>query len=327
MGRVLERLGQELGITWPDASDPAAAAAFSDRATAERDYLAWLGTVLSDALTARRTGAAPLHLGTPTGVAYAVDGALATVLGPRDDAWLAAAMTDARLAVDIAPWWADATDARYYLNQALVSLWLDVRWRPPVFEGEAAALDDVHRLLSRAYPLDPALDFPWSAWAEVIGLRGIDDTMARQAIERSENHVASSKPPVGYRRRPVRIRQAGWVLDDIPGSFAERRSDDEWWGGGPGRNITLAAIDTGTMSAEGFLHQVASDLGGDALEHRAGPIVGRGRLTTDASSAVASGVVEGFSAVVGSGAVIRVVFDDPADWQWALDTWKGLAPG
>jgi hypothetical protein len=31
--------------------------------------------------------------------------------------------------------------------------------------------------------------------------------------------------------------------------------------------------------------------------------------------------------VAGSGAAIRIEFDDPADWQWALDIWRSLAPG
>jgi hypothetical protein len=24
---------------------------------------------------------------------------------------------------------------------------------------------------------------------------------------------------------------------------------------------------------------------------------------------------------------IRIVFEDPGDWQWALDIWRSLAPG
>jgi len=44
-------------------------------------------------------------------------------------------------------------------------------------------------------------------------------------------------------------------------------------------------------------------------------------------SGVAVGVLDGYSAVNGSGAAIRIVFDDPNDWQWALDLWRSLAPG
>ena len=328
VGRVLERLGQELSIEWPAPSeDPAAAVTFSDRATTERDYLSWLGSALADVQAARRLGSGLQHLGTPSGVTFSIGGALATVLGPRDDAWLDAAMADPRLAIDMVPWWADATDARSLLNQALVLMWIEIRWRRPAIEGEAESLDEVHRLLSRAYRLDPSLSYPWTAWAEAVTLRGVDDPMARQVIARAEGDREREGPPIGYRRLPVRISHEGWVLDGIPGSFAERRTDEEWWGGGAGRGITLAAIDTGPMSAEAFLDQVATELGPDVLDHRAGPIVGRARLTSDASSGVAVGVVEGFSAVPGSGAVIRIVFDDPADWQWALETWRGLAPG
>jgi hypothetical protein len=52
--------------------------------------------------------------------------------------------------------------------------------------------------------------------------------------------------------------------------------------------------------------------------------MGRARITTDASSGVEVGVVEGYSAVVGSGAAIRIVFDDPSDWEWAIDMWRSL---
>src|SRR4029079_10081699 len=38
------------------------------------------------------------------------------------------------------------------------------------------------------------------------------------------------------------------------------------------------------------------------------------------------GILEGYSAVAGSGAAIRIEFDDPGDWQWALDMWRSLAP-
>jgi hypothetical protein len=153
--------------------------------------------------------------------------------------------------------------------------------------------------------------------------------MARQVADRA---AAAPPPsvPLGYRRDPVTITHAGWALE-IPGGFAEQRTAEEWWGGGNGRSITLAAVETGgdggPMSAAAFLDQVASDLGADALTHRDGNVVGRARMTTDSSSGVEVGVVEGYSAVTGSGAAIRILFDDPEDWRWALDTWRALAPG
>ena len=327
VGRVLERLGVELDIDWTEGDG---ATAFVDRPGAERLYLGWLGPQLAKARVRVRRGERAVPLGMPSGVKVTTDAALATVLGPRDEAWLDAAIADPRVALGLTPWWADATDATYLLHRALVLMWLQVRWRTPAMEGEADLFDEVHRLLSRAYPLDPGLDFPWHAWTELTMLRGIDDPMARQAAKRATT-TPEPDPPVGYRRDPVVISHEGWMLE-IPGSFAERRSAEEWWGGGTGRSITLAATATGhpdgsAMSAPEFIEQFAVDLGSDAITHRAGEVVGRARLMTDASSGLEVGILEGYSAVTGSGAAIRIEFDDPADWQWALDMWRSLAPG
>jgi len=327
VGRVLERLGLELSITWK--RDDPADVTFGDRAAVEHAYLAWLGPALVTARTAARIGEHGVHVGMPAGTRYASEAAIVSVLGPRDAAWLDAAVTDPRVAVDITPWWADATDARYLLNRALCLMWLEVRWRPPVVDGEAATLDEVHRLLSRAFPLDPALHYPWHGWNELVGYRGTVDGMARQVTERAGGSPAPDDP-IGYRRHPVTISHEGWALE-VPGSFAERRTAEEWWGGGSGRSITLAAVATGTasgpLSAQAFLDQVAGHLGADALTHREGAVLGRARMTTDSSSGVEVGVVEGYAAVTGSGAAIRILFDDAEDWRWALDTWRALAPG
>lgn len=327
VGRALQRLGDEVGIAWSAAT---AGLAFAERPAVERGYLAWLGPELARARNRVQRGARGVHVGMPAGITVTCEAAIATVLGPRDETWLDAAIADPRVAIEITPWWSDATDGQYLVNRALTRMWLDVRWRRPAVTGEAALLDEVHGLLSRSYPLEPDLTYPWVEWAEVVAYRGIDDAMARHTIARSALAAASTDQRIGYRRAPVTIRHEGWVLT-VPGDFAERRTADEWWGGGPGRNITLAATSTGTgagqMTAQGFLSQVASDLGPDALHHEAGDVRGRARLTTDTSSGLEVGVLEGFCAVAGSGAVIRIEFDDGEDYAWALEMWRSLRPG
>jgi hypothetical protein len=329
IGRALERLATDIGIDWTDA---AAGLAFADRSAVERGYLGWLGPELARARVSVQRGARGVHIGMPAGTIVTCDAAIATVLGPRDEAWLDAAIADPRVAIEVTPWWSDATDGRYLVNRALVRMWLDVRWRRPAVSGEGALLDEIHGLLSRAYPLEPDLTYPWPEWGEVVAFRGLDDAMARQVIARAAQAQADDPGAarIGYRRAPVTIRHEGWVLT-VPGDFAERRTADEWWGGGPGRNITLAATATGTgsgrMTAQGFLSQVAADLGPEALHHEAGEVRGRARITTDASSGLEIGVVEGFAAVTGSGAVIRIEFDDGEDYAWALDMWRSLRPG
>ena len=335
IGRLVERLGSDLSITWDRGEpDPGAildglGTTFADRTATERAYLGWLGQTLVKARAGRAAHGTQLQIGIPGSTRYTFEGAIATVLGPRDDRWLDSAVADTRVATDITPWWADATDGQALLNRALALMWLDVRWRAPAIKEERDLLDEVHRTLTRAYPTDPTLAYPWRAWAELIEMRGIDDPMSRQVLVRADRESGDATP-IGYRRAPVTIRHEGWALE-IPGSYAERRTPEEWWGGGLGRNITLAAVQTatdgGAMGAQAFVDHVGGDLGPEAIDHRAGGVIGRARLSSHTSSGLEVGVLDGYSAVVGSGAAIRIVFDDPGDWQWALDMWRSLAPG
>jgi hypothetical protein len=356
---LLDRMGGELEITWaklatpapgapgrvgtgaaagpedaPASIDPTGAFGSGDRHDAERGHLGWLRSALTAVRDARRQGASGLHLATPPGVRFTFDGAVATVLGPRDDAWLERALADPRVAADVWPWVADAMDARYLLGRALCHLWLDVRWRPPVGAEEIQLVDDILATLRRAYPLEPGLGWPWPEWRELLELRGQPDPATRALLDRGASPLAGGStadgaPSIGYRRRPVTIVHEGWALD-VPGSFTDHRTSEEWSGGEAGRNVTLAGTETAEgghpMTAERFLQQVAGHLGRDAIEHDDGVVKGRARLASDPSSGVEVATVEGFSAVRGRGAAIRIEIDDPQDWKWALDTWRGLRP-
>jgi hypothetical protein len=365
---LLDRLGDELGITWaklatpppgapgrvatlstsaatenagpgealdPSASiDPTGAFGSGDRHDAERGHLGWLRSALTAVRDARRQGATGLHLAIAPGVRFTFEGAVATVLGPRDDAWLERALADPRVAADVWPWVADAMDARYLLGRALTLMWLEVRWRPPVGVEEVELVDDILATLRRAYPLEPGLAWPWREWRELFELRGQPDPTTRALLDRGEGMLAADSAPagaprIGYHRGPVTIIHEGWALE-VPGSFTGHRSSEEWSGGEAGRTVTLAATETAEgghpMTADRFLQQVAGHLGRDAIEHDDGVVRGRARIASDPSSGVEVATVEGFSAVRGRGAAIRIEIDDPQDWKWALDTWRALRP-
>ena len=318
--------GTEVGIEWTDGDG---ATTFLDRPAAEQAYLGWLGPQLARAQVAVRRGQRGIHLGLPPGTRYTTDAAIATVLGPRDEAWLDAAIADPRVALDITPWWADATDGRYLLHRALTLLWLEVRWRAPAVEGEADLLDEVHRLLSRAFPMDPGLPYPWHAWAEVCAFRGINDHDGPPGAGRAAREPEPS-PPVGYRRDPVRDHPRG-LEPGGPGLVRRAPDAGRVVGRRAGRSITLAATRTGLADGgadvrRGLRRAVRGrPRAATRSSHREGEVLGRARLTTDASSGVEIGVLEGYSAVRGSGAAIRITFDDPGDWQWAVETWRSLA--
>lgn len=338
--RVLERLGEELEVDWtptePAGDDEGETTEFvtvdpsnATRAEVETLQLATLRATLTSAQESRNRGATGLHFGTPTAVRYTVEDGIASPLGHFDDDWLARAVRDPRVAVEIWPWWLDATNARYLLNRALCLMWTEIRWRPPATEEEMAVADEALGLLRRAYPLESSLPFPWRAWHELMYLRGAEDPMARLVAERAAADDADAEP-IGYRRKPVTILHEGWQLV-VPGSFSERRTAEEWFGAETGRRITLAAVETGRdgrpMSAEAFLGEVAGHLGSEVMTH-AGPggLAGRARLDVDASSGIHVGVLDGYSAITGRGAAIRIEFDDPDDWQWAIDMWRSLIP-
>jgi len=332
--QLVKRLGAEASIAWGAVEAPGAIDddtgyfESGQRADVERRLLLWLHARLNDVAARRARGESGLQLGDFRGNRFGHDSAVATWLGPRDDAWLAAALADPRIAADVWPWTFDAMDARYLLNRALVLMWAEVRWRPPATPAERETLDETLRLLRRSFPLDPTLPYPWPEWQELLVLAGTPDAMS----ERIGAEAARAAPGVriGYRREPVEAIHGGWVLS-VPGSFAERRTDDEWWGGEAGRSITLAATATGLddgrpMPAKTFLERVAGHLGTDTLHHEDGALIGKARLGVDDSSGIETAVLEGYSAVLGSGAAIRVEIHDPDDWEWALDMWRSLRP-
>jgi len=339
LGRLVERLGDAVAIAWEGAAAPESAAAqgvwvgsrqsLAERAVVERDHLALLARDLGHAVVQRRAGRRGTPIGLRPGTIFETDGTVATPLGPRDDAWLARAVQDVRAGIDVRPWWLDVMDARYQLARALTILWTEIRWRSPADEQERATMDEALDLLRRALPADPSLPYPWREWAELMRLRAKADPRADRVIEMAAT-VDPGLPLIGYRRRPVTILHEGWALP-VPGTFSEQREAEEWRGGERGRHVTIAATQTQTaagrpMPAEQFMTEVAGDLGDGMLRHEAGELRGRARITTDASSGVEVAVLEGFSAVPGSGAAIRVEFDDSDDWRWAVDLWRSLRP-
>jgi hypothetical protein len=338
LGRLVERLGDALAILWivPGQAGAADAPAWvgsrqplADRAVVERAHLEGLAHDLGRAIEQQRLGLRGVPIGLGGGTVFDVDAAVATPLGPRDDEWLGRVALDVRGATDVRPWWFDVMDARYQLARAVVIMWTEIRWRPPADDTERATMDEALTLLRRALPSDPSLAYPWREWAELLRLRATPDPRTDRVFEMAAR-VDPLQPLIGYRRRPVRIVHEGWTLP-LPGSFSERRADGEWSGGERGRHVTIAATSTEgadgrPMSAERFLTDVAGDLGEDTLNHADGELRGRGRVTTDASSGVEVAVLEGFSAVTGSGAAIRIEFDDSEDWRWAVDVWRSLRP-
>ena len=198
-------------------------------------------------------------------------------------------------------------------------MWLDVRWRAPCGPGRGRADRRGPSAAQQGVSSEPGLPYPWHIGRE---LRGSEPPthMAGQVIDRASScrhQRASSATGVHAGRADARrlgARGAGILRRGTHRGRAVGRRRR--------RTITLAATATGqpVRCPPDFLDQVAGDLGSKALTHRAGPLLGRARLMTDSSSGVEIGVVEGFMAVRGSGAVIRIIRRPERAGTGALDT-------
>ena len=53
--------------------------------------------------------------------------------------------------------------------------------------------------MSKAYPHDPNLAYPWRAWAELVDFAGIDDPMAAQVRSRARPRRTRRRSATGGR--------------------------------------------------------------------------------------------------------------------------------
>jgi hypothetical protein len=335
VGRVLDRLGEELAISWSHEQETrpvpwvGARLPIADRAVVEREHLTLLGRILARALDLRGRGVTGIQVGTRPGAQFAFDGAIARHSGrATTPGWRGRPGRAPRRRHPSR--WTDATDARYLLQRALVILWTEIRWRPPADDAERASMDEALTLLRRALPSDASLPYPWLEWAELIGLRGVADPIGDRVLARAKQAAREDRPRdlSGDRRRPVTSVHEGWALP-IPGSFGERRTPEEWTGGERGRQVTIAATVTRRRTGcrvGGVVPGPGRRRPGDGSCTTRTARCGAGADDHRRQLGVEVAVLEGYSAVTGRGAAIRIAFDDPDDWRWAVELWRSLRP-
>lgn len=335
---LLGQLAADFDFDWPAAEchDPTGYFRTRSRPGLEQHFLRWLARAC--ARHAGGVGLAPGH-------GFTFPGEVLTPLGPRSRAWAESVAAEPHRGGDFFAWWAPHLDATFYRNRALVRLWGEFPWRPPLTEAEGEAADQIANDLAAAFKLDPAAELPWAEWLELLAAIEAD-AAGEQFCVTPEDAVLSVElwkragpvpaeaggVRIGYRRCPVRAAlDGGWSVE-VPGGFArEWDADRNWTAWDRTRTVWFRRV--GFTKRDG-----APPTPAEALE------VGRRSLPDGepvpgiAAAGVLGGAVFGpaeedgrtvwrLSGVAGAGgqlAVCNVYCESESDRDWAVRTWQSL---
>jgi hypothetical protein len=294
LGRLAPVL-DELDYAW---ADEAPASGVRD------EILAWLAGELAAGAT---------RIGMPAGRSFAVDAAVHTAMGPRDAAWRDAVLGDPAAGRDAFAWW-DAGPGQLARSRAVLAMWHEVAWRPPVDDDERAVIErvDADLVTAREALGDAAL--PLAEWAELAALLG-DDERAGELRGR-----ATGPAVIGYRRFDMVVDVGGGWAITLPGAFVGRWEDggERYWATDGRRVVEVERFETADGDADWLidaappLHPVIEQLTDGGR---------RGRAEAHDEDDVQ--VVHGLVAVAPHVAMVtcRGSADDRA---WALATWRSL---
>ncbi|MBC7172594.1 MAG: hypothetical protein H5U40_09220 [Polyangiaceae bacterium] len=211
-------------------------AADADGGSSNNRALAWLAREASLALPA--TGP---HLIGDFGRHRFPDVPLATLLGPRDEAWRARVAADPLLGRDAFPWFADGPE--HLRGRALSLLWHEVRFRPLLSELEEEICESVLDDLVAAHRDAPELDYPAEAWAEVSALLGGHLRPPRSVFARDPHQAPLGiRGELGYRRLVVEREVGAGFSIRFPGALSEEEREDGIWVGDLHRSVHVAGI-------------------------------------------------------------------------------------
>lgn len=316
-----------LPVDWDRVNDDSGYFYGRAREPLEELFVDWLGAAAAEILERASEGVSRFALGMPEGHRYTYDGVVATLLGPRDREWLEATRSDASAGTDVFPWWNEDRDAQYFERLARASMWLEVRWRPPVTDDERATLDRVVTWVERAHGLDPERALPWAEQAELFTCLEEESLRATRARMKASKAGA---PAIGYRRRPVRVELSGGWSMQIDGDLAERWEERGTWVGWDDtrsvwfNSLTVERDGAPSPDAQATLAELPALEGDEILELEAGPLRGMASFREEEVDGETVYRLEAHAAQGHHAAIGTLVFTEASDRQWALETWGSL---
>lgn len=330
----LRALGEAFKLTWdpPDSKagtgDETGFFHGGDPGEVDREMLAWLRGLGERVLELVRDGYNAIGVSMPEDCPYKEEGAVLSPMGPRDQAWLERLAATPASGMDLFPWKSDGLTASYWLGRAMSQIWMDVVWRPPLIDSEKRVQLDVLRCLSRAYGLDPRLEYPWREWAELLHHTDSADPLSEVVQGRASAGTGSRL--IGYRRHPLRVPlHRGWSIE-IPGSFATEWSNEgqTWSGWDGGKTVWFSSLSfrgkDGSLPSPERQFERPQEEAGENFEHRHEQMLGRAVLLRSVQEGEKVWHLAAECAAPGNLAICNIYFDADADRGWALETWKSI---
>ena len=329
--RTLKLFANDFGFTWdtpaPDL-DPGRYFVVADATKLETHFDRWL----SARCAALLASGGPYWLGMPRQPAFLHPGPVLTPLGPKPLDWLRVVSADAACGRGFFPWWKPDLDAAFYRGRALAELWLEFRGAAPRTEAEGEQIDQVAADLANAFDLNPDLDLPWAAWADVIAAIEQDalgctvEPVSAQLKAEVRRRAEGQPAEIGYRRHPVRVALSGHWHITIPGRFAAAWDEDHraWSAWDAGRSVWFRGThlsEEGPTPAVAFAAARRGLPPGDAVPAAGLMAATFGPHTDDGKSVWR---LSGVAAAAGSLAACNIYFADPDDRAWAVGVWQSL---
>lgn len=322
-------MASELKVKWAPSADADDTGFFGsgDRGAldeAMREHVAGLAQALH-----RGLGDAPPNLLLPpTAPGFVHDGAVSTLLGPRDAAWLARVAEGGAEALEAMPWRSRGKLAETMLARALALLWCEVRWRAPVNETEETTQREALRCLLRAKELG-ATALPWREWSELLELAGEEGPLAEEVASKAKG---ARGVLAGYRRGDIIARVPAEFVIRIPGSFGEEVDEEGTWSATDGGRAVYVSAGrlppVGDTPGDAVRALARAQFPGDAFEFRGERVVGKAGLRRDTDDDGKELWVLSCGAAHESFMLrATITFEDDADREWALQTFRSIDRG
>lgn len=267
---------------------------------------------------------------------------LPSSLGPYSLEWTHRISDDPAMGKEYFPWWRNSRYS-FVLSSIAHRLWYDFAWRKPVTEDEAHQIWLIVRDLELCYQMDRTLDFFWSEWHELnTYLKDYDLPISLSELVESKAKETEplNRHRIGFRRNQMRIGCDGWTVE-IPGAFEESLDREEKiiearstsgaerivrmsvpWKFLPkrdGTNISSFELVRNLVRPAPMDHQILQHAGPEGLVAKAW---WEEAVTADKTHLW----LKSITAITGEAVLTSIFIEDSNDRDWALETWRSIAP-